>query len=134
GARAAELRPWRYNFITNYGFDKGFLKGANAGLAYRWQDAQILGYGITTTTVAGVKDTKMDVNKPIYGTSEDSFDLWLGYQRKLTKKLDWRIQLNMRNVGEKPHLVAISVEPDGTPAAQRIEEGMVWSLTNTFSF
>ncbi len=134
GANAPELRPYRFNFVSNYNFDKGFMKGANVGVAYRWQDAQILGYGITTTTVAGVTDTKMDVNKPLYGDTEDSIDLWIGYQHRLTKKIDWRIQLNVRNVGESPHLVPISVEPDGTPAAQRIEEGSVWSLTNTFSF
>jgi hypothetical protein len=74
------------------------------------------------------------VQKPIYGETEDHLDLWVGYQRDLTKDIRWRIQLNLRNVGESTGLTPISVNPDGVIAAQRITEGMSWQVTNTFSF
>ena len=52
----------------------------------------------------------------------------------ITEKIKWRIQLNIRSLGEDVSLVPLSVQPDGTPAQFRIQEGMTWSLTNTFSF
>jgi hypothetical protein len=128
GFQVPELRPWRVGFITNYNFVEGFAKGANVGGAWRWQNEQILGYGL--------KDDKtgLDVQKPLLGESEHHFDLWVGYDRKLTDKINWRIQLNLRNVGESKGLTPISANPDGTIAVQRITEGMSWALTNTFSF
>jgi hypothetical protein len=59
---------------------------------------------------------------------------WIGHNCKVTSKIDWKIQLNLRNVGERPHLIAASVEPDGTFAQQRIEEGQIYNVTSTFSF
>lgn len=43
------------------------------------------------------------------------------------------MQLNLRNVGEKPHLVAASKETDGS-IAQRIESGMTQDLSCKFMF
>jgi hypothetical protein len=41
GAAAPEIREWRYNFITNYSFSEGRLKGFGVGGSYRWQDEGI---------------------------------------------------------------------------------------------
>jgi len=46
----------------------------------------------------------------------------------------WRIQLNMRSVGEKDHLVSARINPNGDIALSRIEMGMGWQLTNSFDF
>ncbi len=128
GFQVPEMRPWRFGAITNYSFKEGTLKGFNVGGAFRWEDKQILGYGL--------KDdfSGLDVRKPMFGETEEHLDLWLGYQRKITSKLSWRIQLNLRNVGEKVGLTPISVNPDGEIAAQRITEGMSWTLSNSFMF
>ena len=67
-------------------------------------------------------------------TSEGAFDLWLGYSRPLAHNIKWRIQLNVRDVFASKNLVAITVQPDGSPAAYRIPEPRVISLTNTFEF
>ncbi len=128
GFDVPELRPWRFSAITNYNFSEGRFKGVNVGGAYRWQDKQILGYGLKDDL------SGLSVEKPIYGESEGHLDLWVGYSRQLTEALNWRIQLNMRNVGENKGLTPISANPDGEIAAQRITEGMTWALTNTFSF
>jgi outer membrane receptor protein involved in Fe transport len=128
GFQVPEMRKWVYHGITNYTFTTGFLKGFNVGGAYHWYDKQILGYGLKTDK------SGLDVQKPLFGKSEDHVDLWVGYERKLTKAVKWRIQLNLRNVGESEGLTPISINPDGVIAAQRITEGMSWSVTNTFSF
>ncbi len=128
GKMVAEMAPWRANVIANYNFDEGMFKGANIGLAYRWQDGRILGYSLNDA------QDNLDIDRPVWSDSEDHLDLWMGYERQLTEKLRWRIQLNFRNLGESPHLVPISVQPDGSPGAFRIAEGTTWSLTNTFSF
>lgn len=128
GRMVPEMSPWRFNLITSYSFDHGIAKGANVGMAYRWEQGKILGYAINST------GDNLDVNKPFWGKSEYWVDLWAGYGRKISSKVDWRIQLNLRNVLSKPHLTPVSVEPDGGPAQFRIEDGQTWELTNTFTF
>jgi TonB-dependent Receptor Plug Domain len=130
-----ELSKWNFKGITNYSFKNGMLKGFNVGGGVRWASKPILGYGISQyTDVLGNQTWIMDVHKPLYGKIEEHFDAWIGYQHKLTSKIDWRLQLNVRNVGEKPHLVPVSVEPDGSWAQMRIEEGQTFELTNKFMF
>jgi len=135
GLSASEIRPWAFNLISNYSFSHTLLKGVNVGGGYRWQDAAILGYGIKKQpTQFDPENYAYDLSKPIHGKSEGHVDLWVGYERQLSTKVKWRIQANLHNVGEKVGLTPVSVQPDGTPAAQRIQEGMTWQLTNTLSF
>lgn len=128
GKMVAEMAPWRFNAVANYSFDEGILKGTNVGFGYRWQDGVILGYQLNAA-----KDN-LDINKPFWGKSEDALDLWVGHERQITSKIKWRIQLNLRNVGDSSRLQAISIQPDGTGAGYRIVDGMSWSLTNSFYF
>lgn len=131
---ASELRKWRYNVVTNYTFTNGFLKGVGVGGSYRWQDKVVIGYPV----IPDPKDPALasfDLTKPYYGPAEDALDLWLSYERKLTKKIDWRIQLNVYNVGKNDKLIPISVQPDGhTWASARVSPVQEWMLRNTFSF
>lgn len=46
GTAASELRKWRYNFVTNYSFKTGTLKGTGVGAGYRWQDKVVIGYPV----------------------------------------------------------------------------------------
>ena len=75
-----------------------------------------------------------DVNQPIYGPTESHFDAWVGYQRKLSDKIDWRVQFNVRSVGEKSKLVTAAVEPDGSVAQQRIMSGATYDFSMKFMF
>ena len=132
GTAASELRKWRYNFVSNYSFREGVLKGFGVGGAYRWQDKVIIGYPVVPG-VGGV--ASFDLTKPYYGPSEDGLDLWTNYERKITNKISWKIQLNVRNAFAKDKLIPISVEPDGkTWASARIAPAQEWFVTNTFSF
>ncbi len=128
GQMAPDLAPNKVNLITNYNFDNGLLKGANIGLAYRWEDRRILGYQYNATTNA------LDVTKPWKGPTDAHIDLWIGYAHKITRQVNWNIQLNLRNVGDKNKIVPASIEPDGSVALYRIQYGMLASLTNTFTF
>ena len=129
---ASELRKWRYNIISNYSFTTGVLKGAGVGGAYRWQDKVVIGYPVFNDAKGFAA---YDLSKPYYGPTEAGMDLWASYEHKLTKKVRWKIQLNLRNAFEKNGLIPITVEPDGqTWAGVRMKPVQEWSLTNTFSF
>ncbi len=132
GADAPELRKWRYNIVTNYQFTHGMIKGVGVGAGYRWQDKVVIGYPVIPGTNG---QASFDLSQPYYGPSEDALDLWTSYERKLTDKIHWKIQLNVRNVGKHDSLIPISVEPDGkTWASVRIAPVEEWFVTNTFSF
>ena len=129
---ASELRKWRYNVVTNYSFKEGLLKGVGVGGSYRWQDKVVIGYPVVPGT-GGL--ASFDLTKPYYGPGEAGVDLWVSYERKLTEKIRWRIQANIRNVGQNDGLIPISVEPDGsTWASVRVKPVQEWFVTNTFSF
>ncbi len=136
GSNVAELRPWRFNLVTNYGFGTGRLKGVNVGAAYRWEDAVEIGYPVIqrANETTGSLEYVYDVAHPHKGPTESHLDLWIGYGKKLTEKIDWRIQLNLRDVLAEKKLIPISSNPDGSPAAYRIPEQTSWSITNTFTF
>lgn len=126
-----ELRPWHFNVTANYAFQNvAALKGVNVGMSYRWQDKVTTGFPVIN--VAG--EQIYDIKNPWKGSAEDAFDCWVGYERAITEKLKWRVQLNVRNVFGSRELIPITVQPDGSPAAYRIPEPTTWSLTNTFSF
>ncbi|MBI5769342.1 MAG: TonB-dependent receptor plug domain-containing protein [Verrucomicrobia bacterium] len=128
GAAAPEIRKWRYGLVTNYSFREGLLKGSGIGGSYRWQDKVVIGY---PTTARG----SFDLTNPAFGPSEDAIDLWVNYERKLTPKIGWKIQLNIRNAFAKDGLIPISIEPDGkTWASVRVKPNQEWFVTNTFSF
>jgi hypothetical protein len=128
GTQVPELRPWHVNAVTNYSFDDGMLRGVYVGGAYRWMQGEILGYALDPTTQL------IDVEKPWKGPAEDYVDVWVGYSRKITNKVTWQIQLNIHSLGRGPKLIPIAVEPDGTPAEYRIDDGQLWQITNTFKF
>ena len=132
GSNAPEIAPWRYNVVTTYNFDHGALKGSWIGGGYRFEDKRVLGYKLKN--ISNPNTVSIDITQPLYGPTDTHFDLWFGYSRKITSKINWRIQANLRNVGESTKLVPVSVEPDGTPAFSRIQSGMQWQLTNTFEF
>lgn len=132
GAAAAELRKWRYNVVSNYSFRNGRLKGLGVGASYRWQDKVVIGYPVVAKDA---NNFSFDLSKPYYGPSEDGADAWISYERKLTDKIHWSIQLNGRNLFGKEELIPISVQPDGnTWASVRIAPNREWFVTNTFSF
>ncbi len=131
GSASPELREWRFNLVTNYRFNEGRLKGWNVGAGYRWQDNVVIGYPLVASGTGG---SNFDLANPYIGPTEGDVDLWVGYQRKLTDKITWRAQLNVRNVFAKNELIPISAQPDGTPGGLRLGSATSWTFSNTFSF
>lgn len=133
GSNVPELRPWRVNVTTNYAFQNSTFKGFNIGGAYRWQSADKTGFPVIGAGT-GADPYRFDVNHPYSGSPEGIFDGWIGYQRKLTDKISWRVQLNVRNIFAENNLQRVTVQPDGSPAAYRIQEPRTIILSNTISF
>jgi hypothetical protein len=151
GHEAPEVSPWRLNFVTTYSFDHGLIKGVFVGGGFREEAGRIIGYKYNPNFVnANSNDPNyatnlfvfnnpgnrggLDVNQPFRGSNETHVDAWIGYTRKLFKDVTWRIQLNIRSVGERDHLMAARINPDGSLALARIVQGMGWQLTNAFDF
>ncbi|MFT3782518.1 MAG: TonB-dependent receptor plug domain-containing protein [Nibricoccus sp.] len=128
GSQAPEIPKWRANMISTYNFTRGFAKGFYVGGAYRWEDRRILGYNYNQ------KRGQLDIGTPYYGPTDEHVDMWLGYSRRLGKKVDWNIQLNVRNVTEHTKQVPVTINPDGQVALTRIQEGQMWQVTNSISF
>ncbi|MDA0709534.1 MAG: hypothetical protein O3B73_04905 [bacterium] len=130
----SELREWRWNFITNYQFDAdSTLGGFNIGGAGRWQDKAAIGLPVAFSDVLG--SFALDPSNPIFGGSEFNADLWIGYKRRIwDDKIDWKLQLNLRNVIGEDGLIPIAAAPDGTIINSRIPQGTIWELSSRFSF
>jgi hypothetical protein len=134
GKSNPEQREWRFNFITNYSFRDGFLKGFSVGGAARWEDTYAAGYPITVDPDSGL--VLPDVANAFFAEKELSLDLTMGYRRKLFDRVDWRMQINVRNLQnlDNDNVNIIRFQPDGTAARARFAPpSQIW-LTNTFSF
>jgi hypothetical protein len=132
GTVAPELRKWRFNLVTSYDFREGMFKGINVGAGYRWQDKIAIGYKPVDTDNPAI--ITYDLENPYRGPTEDAVDLWVGYQRRLTSKIDWQIQLNVRDAFSGNSLIPLTTQPDGSVAAWRIAPSRTWQLTSTFRF
>lgn len=131
GSPSPELRKWRFNTVTNYSFNEGRLKGWRIGGALRWQDKAAIGYPVRILPDgSGV----FDVTRPFFGSTETNVDGWIGYSQKLTNKIRWSAQLNVRNIGVGNKLIPVNAQPDGTYNTMRIAEPQTWLLTNSFEF
>lgn len=135
GQSAPEVAPWRLNAISTYSFSEGAVRGAFIGGGIRMEAGKIIGYPIDQATVGNpAVPVALDPTNPYKGDTDTHYDLWLGYTRRFGEKVNWRIQLNLRDVGENNRLVASRLNPDGSLALARIQEGMSWQLTNSFEF
>ena len=130
-AIALELREWRINALTNYSFNKGWLKGTSIGGALRYQSKAAIG---SPNIFSEEGQVIPDVRNPFFGPSEFNGDIWLGYGRQLTDKIHWRIQLNIRNAFGDDSPIPVVVNPDGALAVVRNPNPQEFFVTNTFSF
>ena len=74
------------------------------------------------------------LGSPYFAPSLWNGDVWISYERKLTRGIKWRVQLNMRNALGTRNDIPVYINPDGTTAVIRVPEEKVWYLSNTFSF
>lgn len=126
-----EVREWRFNMVANYSFKDGKLRGLNVGTGYRWEDDVVLGYPVLEVEDGVVQ---YDLENPYYGPSLDHYDFWVGYDKALNDKINWRIQFNLYDAFAKKELIPITVQPNGDWAGVRLGGTTSWALTNTFTF
>lgn len=137
GFPSDEVREWRANVITNYSFRDGFLDGFSIGASARYQTEAAIGYPLidySPDALNGDSITIGDVNNPWWSDEELSFDAMIGYSRKINRKINWSIQLNLRNLQNisSDELTVISAQPDGSPGRVRWDPPFQFQLTNTF--
>ena len=64
-----------------------------------------------------------------------NYDAWISYQRKiLSGRVEWRTQLNVRNIFTHNDLIPVGRNPDGSVAVWSIAEGRKFTLATKFSF
>ncbi len=120
---------------AKYAFDRdSALKGFAIGGTTRWRSAPIIGYFRQA-------DGSFDITRYARGDSRISADLFMNYQRKLTRNVDWKIQVNISNLFDNDDPFPISARnesaADGAPFVRtlyRPMSGRVISLTNSFKF
>ena len=131
GTVSLEQREWRINFATNYDFTDGILNGFGIGGSYRYQSAVATGYE-NAVNADGLVLPMLD--RPHWGPDSWNGDLWISYKRRLTDDIDWKIQLNVRNLFGDDDLIPVVTNPDGRVAAYRNSNPRDTFLTSTFSF
>jgi outer membrane receptor protein involved in Fe transport len=131
---ALEQRKWRANLISTYYFDQdsSWLNGVGLGGAIRWQDAAATGYKLNINS-DGLQVP--DLSNPFFGPEELSGDLWVNYSRPIMNgKIDWKVQLNIRNLIGDQDMIPVVTNPDGIVAVTRNPPSREIFLSNTFSF
>ena len=133
GSPTPEQAEWNFRFVGNYSYNEGVLKGFNIGTAYRWTDKSAIGY--PNLLDPDVPVIIPDVTKPYWNDSQDYTDIWFGYRRKiLNDRVNWRVQLNIRNIFADSDPVIVQTQPDGSPSRMAIPVPRQYVLSNTFSF
>lgn len=130
GSVSQELRKYRINAVANYSFSEGRLKGVELGGGVRWQSKIGIGYA---TELNSFNQQVPIIGQPFFGPDDLRGDFWLGYSRKLTEKIQWKVQLNVRNGFGSQRLIPVAADPDGKINVLRIAPERTWYLNNTFS-
>lgn len=133
GSPTPESAEYNFRLVGNYTFKEGRFQGFNVGSAYRWTDKSAIGY--PNKVDPDIPVIIPDVSNPYWGDSQGYADLWFGYRRKiLDDKVNWNIQLNIRNVFADKDPVPVQAQPDGSIARVSIPVPRQFVLRNTFSF
>lgn len=133
GTISNEQREWRITAVTNYEFSDGLFKGTSIGGAVRWESEAATGYVYELEETTGVPVPI--VSQPFFDDGLTSGDIWIAHNCLIFKgKVDWKIQLNIRNAFSDNVDIPVKTNPDGQIAVVRIPNQRTVTLTNTFSF
>jgi outer membrane receptor protein involved in Fe transport len=140
GSDVPEETPYTANFLTNYQFVSGPLRGLGIGGGLRWMSSTVVGYyGATQANLLNTAGqvAATNVNEPIYDSAQLHVDAWLSYAFKLPwddGKIKSTVQLNCVDLTSNGYILPIAFNLDGTPYTWRIIPPRQWSLTMRFSF
>jgi outer membrane receptor protein involved in Fe transport len=141
GQKVENGRDWRVNLVTRYAFAEGALRGAFVGTGYRWRSPQVIGYRAEmVTNQFQLPGAPAEVLVPareaaIEGKVLAETELFFGYTRRIGNKLNWRVQLNIRNVfdNQDPLEQRANIS-GGFVTVYAVPEPRSFILTNTISF
>lgn len=137
GSVAPNQRIYHVNFLTNYRFTSGKLKGFSTGGSVRWESKAAVGYyGKAANPLLPLVINASDITRPVYFDNGNYYtDIWFAYSRKVfNDKINMKIQLNIKDVFEDGKLVPIAANWDGKPWAYRIIDPRQFVLQTTFDF
>ena len=141
GQKVENGRDWRVNLVTRYAFSEGALRGTFVGTGYRWRSPQVIGYRSELVEnkfkLPGAPAQVLVPSReaPIKGKVMSETELFLGYSRKLGPKVNWRLQLNVRNVFDnRDRLEQRANLAEGYVTVYAVPQPRTFILTNTFSF
>ena len=136
GLPSPNLRKYRANFLTNYTFSEGRLRGWSMGGSQRWESKASMGFlGRAADPTRPNVLTASDASQPIYDGGNTYTDLWVSYTtRILNDRVRMKVQLNAINVFENGGLRPIAADWDGSNYGFRIIDPRTFQLTTTFDF
>lgn len=124
---------WAANLITSYDFAAGSrFRGVSVGASANVRGSTVIGFAETAAGVA-------IADRPFYARKFATTGAWITYRRKLFGKVNWRLQLNVRNALDEnkvfPHRAVDRRDGTGRPAIAiyRLNEPRTFLLTSTFS-
>ena len=120
---------------AKYTFDRASaLKGLAAGGTVRWSSAPIIGYFLQ-------ENGSFDINRYTRGDERFNTDIFVSYQRRLVRGIEWKIQLNISNLLDEDDPYPINARNVSSAAdsawaytTYRPQDGRVIALTNSFTF
>lgn len=136
GSRSLNERRNKVVFVTSYDFKEGATKGLGIGADVIWQDKAATGFALRQEEDGWVPDAA----KPFFSDDIIRVGAHVRYSKKIMdNRLDWTIQLNVKNIGgTDPYVVrdgAIESDPNtAIPWYTNRGEPTRYTLTNTFKF
>jgi iron complex outermembrane recepter protein len=140
GRANEQTRLWRVNVTSRYTFNEGPVKGLFAGGVYRWRSKLALGYRSQQVQndfpFPGIPDVVAvpDINSPIYGRTITDIDGFVGYQRRLFDRVQWRIQLNVRNLFDHDDIIEQRAASTGMITNFTIPTPRTYIISSSFTF
>ncbi|MBK1879715.1 TonB-dependent receptor plug domain-containing protein [Pelagicoccus mobilis] len=138
GTANTRSRKYRTNLITNYRFNDGKFKGLGIGGAVRWRSESAIGYMGKTNPINPASFTLVpDITRPIWGEELWDFDAWVKYRHSFTvadREIDWRIQLNVKNLFDDNDIYPVVAHTDGSILQWEQKAPRTWMITNSFEF
>ena len=131
GRGRAQGRGLRWNFIADYKFTEGRLRGLGTNIAFRYRSAPNLGYGLKALPDG---TPSFDLDKKLEGKSELFTDLGVNYRgtAKYFGGVKYRVQLNVRNLLQPERLVPNRVLSTGQYVAWARVEPRLFVFTVGF--
>lgn len=101
---------YNLNGLAAYDFADGILHGWTIGGNFRWRSAYIVGYQriFDSNGSPGL----LNVKNPTWGRETWDFGAMIAWRRKLGRKVDFRVQLNIQNLLNQTDPILTNVDTD----------------------